>query len=93
MPLELLTSELIAMDLDALSHGGKEAITLFMEMSRQLHELGPKDAMQDWITIAAPSLPEKERNEILVILMCSYLFLSSQTQAQNNSRAPSPTLH
>jgi hypothetical protein len=93
MTPEVLTSELIAMDLDALSHGGKEAITRFMEMSRQLHELGPKDAMQDWITIAAPSLPEKERNEILVILMCSYLFLSSQTQAQNNSRAPSPTLH
>jgi hypothetical protein len=81
------------MDLDALSHGGKEAIALFMEMSRRLHELGPKDAMQDWITIAAPSLPEKERNEILVILMCSYLFLSSQTQAQNNLGAPSPTLH
>jgi hypothetical protein len=33
-----------------------------------------------WVTIAAPSLPEKERNEILVMLMCSHLFLGPQTE-------------
>jgi hypothetical protein len=68
-----------------------QAVTLFMNMSKQLHEEGAKGALRDWITIAAPSLPEKERNEILVMLMCSYLFLG--TQAHRNSRARSAILH
>jgi hypothetical protein len=91
MPLEVLTRELITMDLDALSHGGKEAITLFMEMSRRLEEEGAKDALQDWITIAAPALPEKELNEVLVMLMCSHLNLNRRTRAQGS--AGSPSLH
>jgi hypothetical protein len=80
MTRKLLTKELITMDLDALSHGGKEAITLFMEMSRRLDEEGTKDALQDWITIAAPALPEKERNEVLLMLMCSHLYLDRRTR-------------
>lgn len=92
MTLEVLTSELIAMDLDALSHGGKEAITLFMEMSRRLDEEGANDALQNWITIAAPALPEKERNEVLVMLMCSHLYLNRRTRARD-SAALAPSLH
>ena len=45
MTPEMLTRELITMDLDALSHGGKEVITLFMEMSRRLDEEGANDAL------------------------------------------------
>jgi hypothetical protein len=92
MPLEVLTTELITMDLDALSHGGKEAITLFMEMSRRLDEEGTEDALQDWITIAAPALPEKERNEVLVMLMRSHLYLNRRTRAQGLAGS-APSLH
>ena len=81
----VLTEELIMTYLDTLSHGGEEAITLFMEMSKRLHEDGAKGAMRDWVTIAAPALPEKERNEVLVLLMCSYLFSSGQTQMSSAS--------
>jgi hypothetical protein len=92
MTLEVLTRELITMDLDTLSHGGKEAIALFLEMSRRLDEEGAKDALQDWITIAAPALPEKERNEVLVMLMCSHLYLNRRTRALG-SAASAPSLH
>ena len=74
----LLTEELLMTDLDTLSYGGKEAIALFLEMSRRLHDDGATDALHDWVTIAAPALPEKERNEVLVMLMCSYLFSKSR---------------
>ena len=89
----ILTEQLIMQDLETLSHGGTEAVMLFMEMSRRLHEEGTKGALQDWVTIAAPALPEKERNEILITLMCSHLFLDAQTQAQESSGAPSSVLH
>jgi hypothetical protein len=88
-----LTEDVIMAHLDALRHGGKEAITLFMEMSKRLHEGGAKDALQDWVTIAAPALPEKERNEVLVTLMCSYLFLNWSTQARMDSGTRAPTYH
>jgi hypothetical protein len=87
----ILTEELIVMDLKTLNHGGIQAVTLFMNMSKRLYEEGAKDALRDWITIAAPSLPEKERNEILMTLMCS--LLGSQTQPQRNSRVSSAVLH
>jgi hypothetical protein len=92
MPM-LITKELVMLDVKALNHGGEEAITLFMEMSSRLHEVGGRDALQDWVIIAAPSLSEKERNEVLVMLMCAYLFLDSQTQAQNSSGLRSSILH
>ena len=93
MTRTVLTENHIVMDLKTLNHGGIQAVTLFMNMSKRLHEAGGNDALQDWITIAAPSLPEKERNEILMMLMCSHLFLGSQTQAQKSSRATSVILH
>jgi hypothetical protein len=88
----VLTEKLIMMDLDTLSHGGQEAIVLFMEMSKRLNEEGAQDALQNWITIAAPALPEKERNEVLVMLMCSYLLLDRQTETKT-SPGPSSLLH
>ncbi|HEY5965290.1 MAG TPA: hypothetical protein VIU42_14845 [Xanthobacteraceae bacterium] len=85
----VLTEALIMSCLEILGHGGHEAVTLFIEMSKQLHERGETDALQDWVTIAAPALPEKERNDILVKLMCSYLFLGCQAQAQTGSASAS----
>jgi hypothetical protein len=87
MARAVLTEELIVKDLKTLNHGGIQAVTLFMNMSKRLYQEGAKDALRDWITIAAPSLPEKERNEVLVRLMCCYLSLSSQAPRQRNSRA------
>lgn len=89
----VITEELILANLDTLSHGGKEAIILFMEMCERLYDEGKKGALQDWITIAAPALPEKERNEVLLMLMCSHLYLFYQSQAQFGPEALPPTLH
>ncbi|HET9536458.1 MAG TPA: hypothetical protein VFP43_14145 [Mesorhizobium sp.] len=89
----LLTEELVLADLATLNHGGQQAIALFLKMSRRLHEQGAKDALQDWITIAAPALPEKERNEVLVMLMCSFLFSNRQAQARVGAGASAPVLH
>jgi hypothetical protein len=88
-----LTEELITMHLETLSHGGEEAITLFLELSKQIHRHGAEDGLQDWVTIAAPALPEKERNEVLVMLMCSHLYLDSQAERQTDTQASAPTLH
>jgi hypothetical protein len=88
-----LTAELIARHLEFLRHGGEEAIALFMELSRQIHRHGAEDGLQDWVTIAAPALPERERNEVLVMLMCSHLYLDGHAQAQADLAAPEPTVH
>lgn len=74
-----ITEELLCTDLAVLNHGGPEAISLFLEMSRRLHETGQADALRDWIVVAAPALPEKERGEVIVLLMYGYLYLNYQT--------------
>jgi hypothetical protein len=74
-----LTEELLRTDLAMLNHGGPEAISLFLAMSRKLHEAGHAQELRDWIVVAAPQLPEKERNELIVLLMYGYLYLSYQT--------------
>jgi hypothetical protein len=88
-----LTEKRILKDLKTLSHGGIQAVTLFMNMCKKLHEKGAEHGLREWITIAAPSLPEAERNEILVMVMCSHLLLDAQTQTPRNSRVPSKILH
>ena len=73
-----LTEELLRTDLAMLSHGGPEAISLFLEMSRKLHEEGHAQELRDWIVVATPQLPEKERGELIVLLMYGYLYLTYQ---------------
>lgn len=73
-----ITEELLRADLAKLSHGGPEAIALFLEMSRHLHEAGRAEALRDWIVVAAPQLPEKERGEVIVLLMTGYLRLTGR---------------
>ncbi|MEA2982688.1 MAG: hypothetical protein QOF09_4511 [Alphaproteobacteria bacterium] len=64
-----ITEEQLRFDLDVLNHGGEEAIFLFLEMSARLHETGHPDALRDWVAVAAPALPERERGEVMVMLM------------------------
>jgi len=68
-----ITEDALRTDLAVLNHGGPEAIVLFLEMSRRMHQAGQADALRDWIIIAAPALPEKERGELIVLLMYGYL--------------------
>lgn len=75
-----MTEQLLRTDLEVLRHGGREAVSLFLEISKRFHEAGQVDALSDWITIAAPALPEKERGEIMTFLMCGYLNMDSQVQ-------------
>jgi hypothetical protein len=71
-----ITEDLLRTDLAVLNHGGPEAISLFLEMSHRLHEAGQADALRDWIVVAAPALPEKERGELIALLLSGYLYLS-----------------
>jgi len=71
-----ITEDLLRTDLALLNHGGPEAISLFLEIGRRLHETGQADALRDWIVVAAPALPEKERGELIGLLMSGYLYLS-----------------
>jgi hypothetical protein len=68
-----LTEELIWQDLETLRHGGEQAISLFLEMCERLHEAGQEEALRNWITVAAPALPEAERSEVLTLLVSSHL--------------------
>jgi len=79
-----ITEELLRIDLAVLSHGGPEAISLFLEMSRRLHETGQAEALRDWIVVAAPALPEKERGEVIVLLMYGYLHLTYQVSERGD---------
>lgn len=69
----IITEERLLSALDVLHHGGEEAISLFLEMSTRLHQTGHPDALRDWVTIATPALPEKERSEVMILLMREYL--------------------
>ena len=55
-------------DLELLSHGGAEAISLFMDMAGRMRQAAD-DALHDWVTLALPALPERERTEVVVMLM------------------------
>jgi hypothetical protein len=65
----ILTEERLRSDLEVLNHGGEEAIALFLAMGALLMETGHPDALRDWIVIAAPALPERERGEVMILLM------------------------
>ena len=88
-----LTEDLIIRHLEILSHGGREAIDLFVALSKHIHRHGAADGLHDWITLAAPKLPEKERNEVLVMLMCSHLTLDGEAEALMQPDAQASTVH
>jgi len=84
--MPITTEDLLRTDLDVLNHGGQEAISLFLEMSRRLHETGQVEALHDWITVAAPALPERERGEVMTLLMYGYLYMNYQIQPPHDKR-------
>ena len=53
---------------ELLSHGGAEAISLFLEMAGRMRKAAD-DALNDWVTLALPALSERERAEVVVMLM------------------------
>jgi hypothetical protein len=65
----MVSAEVLERDLEMLQHGGVEAVSLFMEMSEKLYERGGPDMLDCWVTIAAPRLPEAERNAVLSLLV------------------------
>jgi hypothetical protein len=69
----IITEERLCLVLDVLRHGGEEAISLFLKMSMRLYQTAHPDALRDWITVATPVLPEKERNEVMIMLILEHL--------------------
>ena len=63
-----LTEESLLRDLELLRHGGAEAVALFMDMAQRLHQMAD-DALHAWVTVALPALPERERAEVVLLLM------------------------
>ena len=88
-----ITEERLRNDLDVLNHGGQEAISLFLEMSRQLHETGNPEALRDWIVLAAPALPEAERNEVIVLLMYGFLYMNYQVAPPSREAVVNGAVH
>ena len=69
----IITEERLLSVLDVLHHGGEEAISLFLDVCSRLHQNAHPDALREWVIIAAPALPEKERSEVMIFLMREYL--------------------
>ena len=68
-----LTKEDIERDLAFLGHGGSEAITLFMEMGRCIHEVAGEDGLRSWVTVALHAIPDSERIEVVTALFGALL--------------------
>jgi hypothetical protein len=80
--------------LETLRHGGHDAIAIFVKMSRALHESGTDEDLRNWITIAAPALPEAERGEVLLMLMNAFLHASTDIPVRIlRARDPARTVH
>ena len=88
-----ITEKRLRSDLDVLNHGGQEAINLFLEMGRRLHETGNHDALRDWIVLAAPALPEAERNEVMVLLMYGFLHMNYEVAPPSRQAVVNGTVH
>jgi hypothetical protein len=67
----ILEVERVQRNLELIRHGGEEAIFIFMNMCRSVYDHGGEDSLLDWITLAVPSLPEKERAMVMTALMAA----------------------
>jgi hypothetical protein len=61
----------------------------FIEVARQFFATGAESGVADWITVAAPVLPEAERHATITLVLCS-LFAKFESSAQ--IRQPRRTL-
>jgi hypothetical protein len=69
--MDMMTAERLARNIELMRHGGKEGTDLFLRSAREILEFSGDGALQDWITLAAPALPEKERTVVLAALISS----------------------
>lgn len=55
--------------MQTLRRGGPDAVTLFLRVSMGLHEFGGLPAVNGWLEVALPALPETERCALVGILI------------------------
>ena len=85
---KMLSAEALSRGIELLRHGGSEGIALFMTTAQEMLAVGGEDALQSWLTIATPALPERERTVVLTALFSSIFSEDGTTQ-----RSPGATLH
>jgi hypothetical protein len=73
-----MSAAILQLHLEVLRHGGQDSISLFLDVSRQLNEAAEPGAVHDWVTIAAPALPEAERAELITELLNVFLSLAAE---------------
>ena len=56
---KMLSAEALSRGIELLRHGGSEGIALFMTTAQEMLAVGGEDALQSWLTIATPALPER----------------------------------
>jgi hypothetical protein len=88
-----LTEEKLKKGIEMLRHGGSEAIALFMEISESLYDADGEEALQNWVTVAAPVLPEQERIEIVTVLLSELFRTHDGVQSELTVGGSHPTLH
>ena len=52
-----------------LRGGGPDAVTLFLQVSMDLHEFGGLSAVNAWVKVALPALPETEQQALVGMLI------------------------
>ncbi len=52
-----------------LRRGGPDSITLFLQVSMELHELDGISAVNAWVRVALPALPETEQYALVGMLI------------------------
>lgn len=86
----MFTSDELTRSIDLLRHGGQEGVDLFMRIAKTLLLSAGETALESWVSIAAPALPEEERNLVFTALLTSTL---SAQSACDLERPPAATLH
>jgi hypothetical protein len=54
---------------ESLRKGGPDAVTLFLQVSMDLHDFGGISAVNSWVRIALPALPETEQHALVGMLI------------------------
>ena len=85
---KMLSAEALSRGIELLRHGGREGIDLFMTTATEVLAADGEDALQSWLTIASPALPESERTVVFTALFSSIFSENCSIQ-----RAPDATLH
>jgi hypothetical protein len=87
----MLSADKLSKDIELLRHGGSEGIALFMSTAKELLASGGEDALESWLVIATPALPERERAVVLMALFSS--LFGKDCFALSDQIPPHTTLH